>query len=89
LIKPDAPALLADGRGYLGELVLLREHGHEGLHRAHALGEELHHARLVQHVADAEALVELQGGGHKAQPVRVGEDLEDHLPKALSWGVRS
>src|SRR5215203_1587438 len=86
LYEADPAALLADGGGDLRYLLLLGEHGHEGLHRLETLGEPVHDAGLAEPVANAEALVQLQGRGGEAQPVRVGEELEDHLPERLVLG---
>src|SRR3712207_9483376 len=77
---------LADGRGDLGDLLFPGQQGHEGLHRPHALREHVHDPRLAQHVAQTEALVELEGRRGETQPLRVGEQLEDHRPEGPVLG---
>ena len=46
----------------------------------------MHDAGLAQFIPDAEALVEAHRGGDGPQAVRVGEELEDHLPESLVVG---
>ena len=82
----DPAALLADGPRYLRDLLFFRQIGQERLHRAHPGRDALHDAGLAQLVPDAEALVEAHRGGDGARPVRVGEELEDHLPESLVVG---